>query len=380
MYRLASICLCLALGACFDGTHPLAADDIVGPYSGPRTRYVVDSLLLPRNNNDARAYGTDINGDKAPDNQLGMVIGTLFAFGTVDEHVEDRIASGELDMVVEIQADDLQNDDRAGVWVYGFGDTDVRPTGGEIIDGAFVPNFIRFTAPENTGSATLPMPILADADTSRMDVPLMEISLVPDGNGGYDAQIHGAIRNASATAREAVEQQLNDRPEDHRWMWSYVDKSGDGIISAGEWSSSLVAALVANDLTLDGEDFLSFGVGFHLVPCPSGNCALSTPVDHCFDRVRDNGESDVDCGGSCGPCGAALACSSGADCQSGTCGAGVCTAPSCDDGIKNGFEASTDCGGSCTRNCALGQACGLDLDCEFRCTASYVGGVGFCTR
>jgi hypothetical protein len=376
MLRFATLCVCLT-AAC-STTHPLAPDDIVGPYTGARTRFVVDSLIMPMTSSDARLYGTDLDGDSRVDNQLGMVISTLIQTDTADQHTDDRIASGELHMVVEIQADDLQNDDRAGVWVYGFGDSAVRPTGGEIVDGTFVPNFVRDTAPENTGSATLPMPLLADADTSRVEVPIMEISLVPDGNGGYHAQIHGAVRDANTSAREAVLQQLNDRPEEHRWMWSYLDKNHDGVITTSEWDGSLIRALITEDIELDGEDFLSFGIGFHLAPCPSGNCAASSVVDHCFDRVRDGDETDVDCGGSCEPCGRALACKSGADCQSGTCSSGGCTAPSCFDGIKNGFEASTDCGGACAKNCDFGQVCGLDLDCEFSCSASYAGGTGYC--
>ncbi len=383
MIRFATLSLCLsALGACFfNNAQPDPDDDIVGPYTGARTRYVVDSLLLPITNTDARVYGSDLNGDGVTDNQLGQVISTLIQQDISEQHIEDRIGGGEIDMVVEIQADRLDNDDRAGVWVYGFGDTNVRPTGGEIIDGAFVPNFVRDTAPDHTGSATLPLPLMADADTSRMDVAHMEISLVPDGNGGYDAQIHGGVRMAIATARIAIEQQLNERPEQHRWMWSVMDTNHDGVIAGAEWNNSLVQALLAPDITIDGEELLSVGIGFHLSPCPSGNCALSTSIDQCFDRVRDGDEVDVDCGGSCGPCGADLACTGNEDCQSGTCSGSTCTAPTCFDGIKNGFEASTDCGGGCARKCDVGQVCGMALDCASgRCSTSYSGGTGVCLR
>lgn len=165
MIRLAALAL-LSTSACFFHPSDKGSDDIVGPFTGARTRYVVDRLALPMNNAEARVFGTDLDGDNIADNQLGQVIATLISADSNDRYIADRIAGGELQMVVEIQADDLQNDDRVGVWVYGFDDTDVRPVGGALVNGTFIPNFIRDSAAENTGSATIPMPILADADTS----------------------------------------------------------------------------------------------------------------------------------------------------------------------------------------------------------------------
>jgi hypothetical protein len=88
----------------------------------------------------------------------------------------------------------------------------------------------------------------------------------------------------------------------------------------------------------------------------------------CDDGVLDGVETDVDCGGDCGPCSTGLACDSGRDCRSRVCAYGVCSAPSCDDGILNGDEPTTDCGGACPDRCPGGAACGLHSDCEsYRC-------------
>ncbi|MGE3762636.1 MAG: hypothetical protein AB7L94_10295 [Kofleriaceae bacterium] len=380
MIRFATLCLCLSASGCFFDSDPVS-DDIVGPFTGARTRFVADSMILPMNNADSRMFASDLNGDRTPDNQLGQVVATLLQQDAGEQHIEDRIAAGELQLVVELQADDLWNDSAAGVWVYGFDDIDARPTGGEIVDGAFIPNFVRDTALENTGSAQLPMPIIADAATSRMDVPFMQISLVPDGSGGYDAQIHGAVRDGTSTATQAIVQQLREHPEQHRWMWMFMDENHDGNVTPREIEdNALLRSLLAPDIRLGDEELLSVGIAFHLTPCPSGNCAISTPEDSCHDRVRDGDEVDVDCGGSCGPCGVDLACVDDGDCQSGMCANNVCTAPTCFDGIKNGFEASADCGGACAKNCEVGQVCGLDIDCQFRCSASYSGGTGVCQR
>jgi hypothetical protein len=50
----------------------------------------------------------------------------------------------------------------------------------------------------------------------------------------------------------------------------------------------------------------------------------------CADGVRNQGESDVDCGGPCTPCATRKTCNTWQDCQSGMCQGGVCTTgPNC---------------------------------------------------
>jgi len=90
-----------------------------------------------------------------------------------------------------------------------------------------------------------------------------------------------------------------------------------------------------------------------------GHCAPAT----CDDGVQNGDETDADCGGSCEPCGEGLGCASGADCADGVCGeGGHCAPATCDDGVHNGDETGVDCGGSCGP-CPLGAGCGGDEDC-----------------
>ncbi|MGM5488378.1 MAG: NosD domain-containing protein [Nanobdellota archaeon] len=69
---------------------------------------------------------------------------------------------------------------------------------------------------------------------------------------------------------------------------------------------------------------------------------------HCFDGIKNQDERDIDCGGSCSPCGN---CSDGIQNQGEEgvdCG-GPC-APceaTCSDGIQNQGEEGVDCGGPC---------------------------------
>jgi len=47
-------------------------------------------------------------------------------------------------------------------------------------------------------------------------------------------------------------------------------------------------------------------------------CALIN-VEHCGNRVKDDGETDIDCGGSCPPCSNGKSCLVNSDCQSNYC-------------------------------------------------------------
>jgi len=79
--------------------------------------------------------------------------------------------------------------------------------------------------------------------------------------------------------------------------------------------------------------------------CVSGSCVPPT----CSDGVRNDSETDIDCGGppSCPRCPDGQGCKVPSDCQSDVCWTGICQPPSCTDGIKNGDETDWDCGGSC---------------------------------
>ena len=57
-------------------------------------------------------------------------------------------------------------------------------------------------------------------------------------------------------------------------------------------------------------------------------------------------ETDVDCGGGCPPCYQGKTCLAYTDCVSYVCSAGVCSTPTCTDMVKNQGETDTDCGGS----------------------------------
>ncbi len=58
-------------------------------------------------------------------------------------------------------------------------------------------------------------------------------------------------------------------------------------------------------------------------------------------------------------------CERDSDCTTGYCNAdNACAIPTCHDDVKNQDESDVDCGGVCTYKCEIGQSCNYDEDCE----------------
>lgn len=97
--------------------------------------------------------------------------------------------------------------------------------------------------------------------------------------------------------------------------------------------------------------------------CGGGVCR----VPACDDRVINGMETDVDCGGAttCMRCAEMRMCVAGSDCTSGVCDPTLhCAAPGCMDRVRNGGESDVDCGGATTcLRCPDGRACTVAGDC-----------------
>jgi hypothetical protein len=98
--------------------------------------------------------------------------------------------------------------------------------------------------------------------------------------------------------------------------------------------------------------------------CTSGVCAAAT----CKDGVKNGSETDTDCGGTtCSKCGAGKICAINADCTANRCtsvgsGAPTCVG-ACPNATKDGAETDVDCGGGSCALCALGKSCSTGSDC-----------------
>jgi hypothetical protein len=91
----------------------------------------------------------------------------------------------------------------------------------------------------------------------------------------------------------------------------------------------------------------------------AGECVLCRA-----DERRNDGETDVDCGGSdCPACDDFSACLVNDDCSSGVCKDALCYPATCSDDEKNGDETDVDCGGSCPDPCPQAGVCETPDDC-----------------
>jgi len=96
----------------------------------------------------------------------------------------------------------------------------------------------------------------------------------------------------------------------------------------------------------------------------------------CTDQIHNGDETGVDCGGSCGKCNIGDHCKINNDCDDGNCVAGVCTALPCDNGVKDNAETDIDCGGGTCRKCSGGRSCKVADDCF---SGSCVAGTNVCS-
>jgi len=90
----------MSLVACGGG------DDVITPV-GAHYHYVVNKALVPTNNNESREYGLDLNGDGTPDNQLGMVLGTLAGMGfDIQATIDTAVLEGSISLLADVQTAD----------------------------------------------------------------------------------------------------------------------------------------------------------------------------------------------------------------------------------------------------------------------------------
>jgi hypothetical protein len=97
---LAAALVPMSLVACGGG------DSVITPV-GTHYHYVVNKAFVPTNNNESREYGLDLNGDGTPDNQLGMVLGTLAGMGfDIQATIDTAVLSGSIILLADLQTSD----------------------------------------------------------------------------------------------------------------------------------------------------------------------------------------------------------------------------------------------------------------------------------
>lgn len=101
--------------------------------------------------------------------------------------------------------------------------------------------------------------------------------------------------------------------------------------------------------------------------CSGETAQVNTPND----GVKNDGETDIDCGGPrATKCAEGKSCAVNSDCTSRYCTpqTKTCAEPRSDDNAMNGLETDVDCGGANAPKCGVGKSCLVDSDCNGACT------------
>jgi hypothetical protein len=91
------------------------------------------------------------------------------------------------------------------------------------------------------------------------------------------------------------------------------------------------------------------GAGLNQTNQTANVTPTAQPASLCANAIKDQDETDVDCGGSkCTKCTEFKACNVNTDCAAGWCRDNMkCVTPTCEDTVKNQGETDVDCGGPC---------------------------------
>ncbi|UQA59084.1 hypothetical protein [Polyangium aurulentum] len=194
----------------------------------------------------------------------------------------------------------------------------------------------------------------------------------PDGSPDLFTQVYGDCKELQCQDGQAVERADNS----DKYDWSnecftddcYTDmpavKTGAACTPVGGGSGKCSQSGVCLRCLVDTD--CSGGA-----KCSAfGKCLAAS----CSNLAKDGTETDVDCGGSCDPCGETKACNSAGDCKDrGVCKGNpkVCFVADCFDGAPNQDETDVDCGGICAETgmgpnngkCEGGQKCLFPSDC-----------------
>lgn len=323
----------LALAACMPGC---TSSPKIEPV--PTGRFAVDGFTLPIGSN-GHGFDGDLNGDGHGDNQIAQALAALDFSSDVTTHGSDMIAGGAIASSLVL--------DRGAVFYYG------SDGAGAVAMPAKIDKGVITTGRAQPGQAIAVVPIFTDADPSMFALESTDVELVPDGAGGYDVTVHGALEPDAVwnLLQVGLTQMMWADPDAHYDLAKLVDPNRKGTFTAQDLQqNTFLFGLLSPDVNLMNRPMVSFGYGMHVIPCDAGSCVVQPPSDFCHDRVQDHGETGVDCGGNCAACKPAT--------------------PSCSDGVRDGLETDVDCGWNCT-GCDTGRHCYTNLDCfgSFVCNA-----------
>ncbi|HKE19551.1 MAG TPA: hypothetical protein VKB80_31960 [Kofleriaceae bacterium] len=295
-----------------------AADDggdaaTVNP-DGVDNTYVIDSVVVPANANEAQDVALDIDGNGTKDNKLGGLLGSLSSFvGDIQSLVEEQVAKGGIILLANVKATDLTAASGVGLYVYlganpnpapcatpddtecglhlqGDGSFDIDPSSptDAVVVGATAGG--KFTGGPGSVTIQLSLSELADPLSLTLSNAKSEVSVSADGLS--DGILGGALTidsinndllpavatviagiladdGCDATATPCCEPGSTGEQ-----ILQVLDEGGvadgDCVITAEELANNsfVSATLGSPDVDLDGDgtdDAVSLGIGFSAV-------------------------------------------------------------------------------------------------------------------
>lgn len=102
------------------GTPDAAPNNPIPPSeTAPNYHFVTSELLVPKDANLAKTYGTDLDGNGTPDNQLGKILAVLGGQDVdIQKTVTESIDMGELILLHSLKTGDLEDAEQASWQIY----------------------------------------------------------------------------------------------------------------------------------------------------------------------------------------------------------------------------------------------------------------------
>lgn len=287
------------LSACSDPASPQP--------EGPHYQYVVSALHLAETNTQAREFGSDLTADGVVDNRLGMVLATLSSIGLgVGETADEALLRGGLVMLADLQTLSFDNTDASGVTMYlGHSpvpspciDPDDLTTCGEhlrgtgefmvqdasasdvgvapITDGRFRASVGHLSVQIAIADPEEPIELVLRGARIRMSIISPQGAFAAIGGGIRKRDVDNVIVPVAAAqldrivTRDCAPTSTNEcvcpSGTNAYGIQGLFDKEpADCRVSTDELrENNLVVSLFAPDVTIEGEEMLSFGLAVEL--------------------------------------------------------------------------------------------------------------------
>ena len=252
-----------------------------GPLQRPLLEALLSTMQLPKS---ARDFARDIDGNGTPDNQLGMLLGTIASFApqSLDDQLAQAIKSGALLMLFELDTRKTPGDTAARVRVFLGEDADNSADNNFSGDAklAIAPSSPMDIELKGKLSAsgqlvvegTLLAPFPTGGALTTLTLERGQLLAQVGGPGLGKGVLTGAI--PWTQVREKIlplfVQALGGAGVDPQIL-QFLDSDGDGRITVKDLESNfLIGSLLRPDVDLDGDgqaDALSMGFGFEATRC-----------------------------------------------------------------------------------------------------------------